>query len=980
MSEEVERSRSAQLSRACWIGALAFCLMVVPAPGEPRSIVIDARLGLEFHPKYFVVEPGESVELTLNIKDHMQHNLVIVRPDTSAAVAAAAIVLDPTAAKEHAYVPESDDVLWATRLLGEGESQTISFVAPDEVGHYPFVCTVPGHATVMFGWMHVTDDPSFDPLAWEPTAASDSEAGLVPMNLALKGEADASAHQSGHPPGLAIDGHESTRWCAPNPDANHWWQVDLGKPQAITGLRILWEAGGTDYHYLIEGSEDGGSWRTLVDKREQTIEQQREHIHEVAAEDVRYVRITGARISGGKWMSFHAFDIFGTELVAAETPLWTDPDVSVAEGLMVRRFAGPPEINYPTAVAAVGEKGIYVAVDRNASLGRDPDRGRVIFAADTDNDGQADTFTTVSKVDSPRALAWDGRYLYILHPPDLSVMHDSTGDGIVDERKVLVEGIGYGIEHPRGADHTTNGLRLGIDGWLYVVVGDFGFARATTADGQTHVFPHGGMVRVQPNGTELEVLNTGWRNVYDIAMSPRMDMFARDNDDDGAGWDTRLMHAVPLAEYGYPRRRDDFTDEVLKPIANYGGGSPTGAFYISEGNWPEQFNNRLYTAEWNRGYFDRHELEPVGAGFKETAREPAIRLPSPTGLDMDPRGHLYVASWKSGRFRYDGPDVGFVSRVVPEGRDRARAPDISPMSDGDLVELLRVPSQTQRRLVQGEILRRGEKPVVVEGLVRLVGDDAAALDSRVIGVFTLVQLQGPQAFDQLVEWSTDPALREFALRALADRKPWADQVPHGPFVEALEDEDPRVRLQAAIGIGRIGDPQLGGRLTLLLNDADPVVAHVAERAMVKSGASEAALAFFDAQSVGLGAHEAAASAELDAVRRVLQDLNRDEVVDGLIERLQSELHPAAKRIAFTALARLHSQESREWDGARGWWGTKPRPRTPYWRPVEWKRSGDIFTALRAFHLRAAQDDPDLANWAEEEMQRQQLSVDDLIGR
>jgi len=971
------------MSRACWLGGLAILTMVVPVMGAPRAIVIDTRPGLEFAPNYFVVEPGESIELTLNIKDSMQHNLVIVRPNAHAAVAEAALLLDPTAPEEHDYVPESDDILWATRLLGEGESQTVAFNAPDDVGHYPFVCTVPGHAAVMFGWMHVTEDPAFDPETWAPTIEPDAEVELVPVNLAHGGEADASGAQSGHPVGQAIDGDERTRWCAPNSSANHWWQVDLGKPQTIAGLRILWEVDGTDYYYLIEGSEDGESWHMLVDKREETLEQQREHKHEVEAKDIRFVRITGERISGGKWMSFHAFDVFGTELVpmesAPETRQWSDPDVSVADGLLVGRFAGPPDINYPTALAAVGEKGVYIAVDRNASLGRSEDHGRVIFAQDTNDNGQADTFTTVSTVDSPRALEWDGQNLYVLHPPDLSVMRDTTGDGIVDDRTVLVEGIGYGIEHPRGADHTTNGLRLGIDGWLYVIVGDFGYAKATTADGETHVFPHGGMVRIQRDGTELEVVNIGWRNVYDIAISPRLDMFGRDNDDDGAGWDTRLMHAVPLAEYGYPRRRDDFKDEVLKPIVNYGGGSPTGALFISEANWPEELNNRLYTAEWNRDYFDRHELEPVGAGFKEADREPAIRIPSPTGIDMDPRGHLYVGSWKGGRYRHAGPDVGFVSRVVPEGQERAMAPQISHLSDADLVEILRFPGQTQRRMAQQEILRRGENETFVEGLVRLVGDDETGLDSRIIGVFTLVQLQGPEAFDQLVEWSAEPALREFALRALADREAWADKVPHGPFVEALGDEDPRVRLQAAIGIARIGDPELGGRLTVLLNDSDPVVAHIVERAMVKSEAYEAAFAFFDARSAELGAPEAPASEELHAVRRVIQDINRDEVVDGVIERLRSELHPAAKRIAFTALARLHYVESMEWDGAKDWWGTKPRPKTPYWKPVEWERSEDIFTALGAIYSKAVRDDPDFASWAKEEMERHQLDVDALPG-
>ena len=33
-----------------------------------------------------------------------------------------------------------------------------------------------------------------------------------------------------------------TRWCADDGEAGHWWRVDLGKPEDLTGCRILWEA------------------------------------------------------------------------------------------------------------------------------------------------------------------------------------------------------------------------------------------------------------------------------------------------------------------------------------------------------------------------------------------------------------------------------------------------------------------------------------------------------------------------------------------------------------------------------------------------------------------------------------------------------------------------------------------------------------------------------------------------------------------
>jgi len=62
----------------------------------------------------------------------------------------------------------------------------------------------------------------------------------------------------------------------------------------------------------------------------------------------------------------------------------------------------------------------------------------------------------------------------------------------------------YGFED-RPADHTTNGLSLGIDGWLYIAGGDFGFMKAAGTDGRTLQHRGGGVIRVRPDGSGLEI-------------------------------------------------------------------------------------------------------------------------------------------------------------------------------------------------------------------------------------------------------------------------------------------------------------------------------------------------------------------------------------------------------------------------------------------------------------------------------------------
>jgi putative heme-binding domain-containing protein len=89
----------------------------------------------------------------------MMHTLVITEPGGLSEVgkAAEAMAAQP-GGFERGFIPESDRILWATKLLQPGEAATLSFETPQQPGVYPFVCTYPGHWRRMFGAMHVVAD------------------------------------------------------------------------------------------------------------------------------------------------------------------------------------------------------------------------------------------------------------------------------------------------------------------------------------------------------------------------------------------------------------------------------------------------------------------------------------------------------------------------------------------------------------------------------------------------------------------------------------------------------------------------------------------------------------------------------------------------------------------------------------------------------------------------------------------------------
>jgi len=72
-------------------------------------------------------------------------------------------------------------------------------------------------------------------------------------------------------------------------------------------------------------------------------------------------------------------------------------------------------------------------------------------------------------------------------------------------------------------------------------------------------------------------------------------------------------------------------------------------------------------------------------------------------------------------------------------------------------------------------------------------------------LFAVKQLDGAACHGLLSKLVADDAVREFALRALADRKKELTGVEPALFRRALADPSPRVRMAALIGLARLGD-------------------------------------------------------------------------------------------------------------------------------------------------------------------------------
>jgi putative membrane-bound dehydrogenase-like protein len=599
-------------------------------------------------------------------------------------------------------------------------------------------------------------------------------------------------------------------------------------------------------------------------------------------------------------------------------------------GFDVTLFAGPPVAMYPTCVGESPDGAVFVCVDPNLSLSTIKGIGRVMRLVDSDSDGRADTYTTFAEMDSPRGVASDGRTVYVMHPPNLTAYRDTNGDGIADSSKVLVTGLGFDLDF-RGADHTTNNIQLGPDGWIYVAVGDYGFMKAVGADGKQLQQRGGSVVRVRPDGTNLELVNVGSRNIYDVAIDPFARLYARDNTNDGDGWNTRLHYLAPGAVMGYPSLYKNFATEHFPTMHDYGAGSGVGALWIQDPAWPAGMNDALLTGDWTTQRIYKHTLAPRGATYTPTQEDFANVL-RPADLVLDGNSNLYVASLAGGQFTYNTDTVGYLVRVRPSGLGAAREPNAARATDAALLRQLASPNYVHRIHAQQELLRRGEKPAVVTALQRAIRDEKLRADARASAIFTLKQLQGAKANPFLASAATaaDARVRETALRALADRTDQLQGVDAQIFAKALHDGDPQIQVQAVRGLVRLGARAEAPALLPLASSSDQAIAHLAVNALAALGAADVALAAIDSAPVRAGA------------LRALAMMYTPAVVTGLIERMNKASDADTRLALVRTLARLANREA-PWKG--DWWTTKPAFLGPYFDPAAWEESPRIRAAL-----------------------------------
>jgi putative heme-binding domain-containing protein len=665
--------------------------------------------------------------------------------------------------------------------------------------------------------------------------------------------------------------------------------------------------------------------------------------------------------SSATWTAVHGLDRLARQLatgfgicLAALSTFSAEPSASLPTTLpnwRIELVAEAPAVRHPSVVACAPDGRVFVAEDpmditRPANVAE----GRILCRQP---DGRWTVFAEgLHAVFGMQYL--EGR-LYVLHNPKFSVFRDDAGIG--RDRLDLIEQTNPNPWALDWNDHVPANFRLGMDGRFYVAVGDKGIYGGVGRDGKRVELHGGGILRLRPDGTELEVFSTGVRNILDVALTSEDDAFTYDNTDENQ-WMGRVTHMVDGGFYGYPF---DFIPQrpyTLWMLADYGAGAATGVTCYLGDALPEAYRDNLFLADFGQRGVRRVRLERDGGTFR-AAQDEAL-FPNPPG-DFRPVGmawaddgrSFYLCDWQHRdvkdqtvagrlwRIHWTGADT---SQPRPEWYLAAAGGQRVTADSAALRSGLGHPAHSVRMAAQRQLAARGSaegpglRALLEAGLQ--TSAEPAALRGALHALWALDALdRGASARETFLRIAAgrQRMLARQALRQLGEAQA---REALGVASVRLTDPDPSIRFHAATALGRIGDPGAVPALIRALDDQDLFARHATFSALNRIGRRQP-----EAWAAIVRGLEEKSARRREAAGFALRDTFDAALVRALAQLVTQRTAPVESRVAAVqALAPLHHQPP-AWNGE--WWAYHPFRLSPPARTNEWAGTAPVLEALKS---------------------------------
>ncbi len=514
-------------------------------------------------------------------------------------------------------------------------------------------------------------------------------------------------------------------------------------------------------------------------------------------------------------------------------------------GLKVELVASEPLIVDPVAFDWGPDGRLWVVEMRdypNGMDGKGKPGGRIKVLEDTRGDGHYDKATIfLDDIPFPTGIKVWRNGILVAAAPLIFYAEDTTGSGHADKRVTLYEGFGEGNQQ-----HRVNGLRWGIDNWLYVGNGESGGMIKSTVTGEAvnvhgrdmRIRPDEGIMETQSGQTQYGRCRDDWGNWFGGNNSEPMwhyvldEHYLRRNPHLIPPTVRKLVPTVPGAAPVHPQSRtlarfNDFE------TANHFTSACSPEIYRDRWLGGEYYGNS-FVCEPVHNLVHREIVKPDGVSFTSSRahdeQEQEFLASSdnwfrPAMIRTGPDGGLWIADmyrfviehpkwipddWLRRLDVRAGDDKGRIYRVVRSDAPSPRVPRLDRLDTAGLVAAFESGNGWVRDMAQQMLFWRNDSAAP-----RLLAELVEKSDSPLARLHALAALEGLKALsaETLARGLGDPhpGVRRFAIE-LRERfaAPTADL--NAAFWKLADDPDPLVEMQFAYALGEKLDRPTGGEI------------------------------------------------------------------------------------------------------------------------------------------------------------------------
>lgn len=506
-----------------------------------------------------------------------------------------------------------------------------------------------------------------------------------------------------------------------------------------------------------------------------------------------------------------------------------------ADSLDIQVMATEPMLKNPTNIS-VDEKGrVWVTEAYNYRFDitkkpTNPAGDRIMLLEDTNKDGVMDKSTVFyqgPEMNAPLGICVLGKRVIVAQSPYIWAFYDDNEDGKADRKEIMFQGIG-GEQH----DHGAHAFTFGPDGKLYFNLGNEGKQirdknnnPVLDQDGDPideKKYRQGMVLRCDPDGSNVEVVASNFRNMFEVAVDSYGTLWQSDNDDDG-NKSTRINYVMEYGKFGFndemsnaswraPRTNMEKETPLLHWHQNdpgvvpnllaTGAGSPSGIMVYEGTLLPKIYQNQMIHAEPGNNVVRAYPVTNKGAGYTATIAniltDPTDQWFRPVDVCAAPDGSLIIADWYDpgvGGHQAGDLDKGRIYRIFPIGKNDYTIPVFDFNSAAGLVSALQNANLTVRYKAWVGLQALGTK--AIPELEKLWKQKKADSRLRARALWALVKMPGKGStyISQAIK-DADPNIRIVGIRAARQLK--LDVA--GTVAKMINDADPQVKRELAIAL------------------------------------------------------------------------------------------------------------------------------------------------------------------------------------